>query len=53
MYFWGAQIEQSSSLSTYVATGATTSININNFARRVISTGVEYVSGEFDEVTGA
>jgi len=40
-------------LSTYVATGATTSININNFARRVVSTGVEYVSGEFDEVTGA
>jgi len=52
MYFWGAQIEQSSSLSTYVATGATTSININNFARRVVSTGVEYVSGEFDEYTG-
>ena len=52
IYLWGAQVELGSAATTYVATGATTSININNFARRVVSTGVEYISGEFDEYTG-
>jgi hypothetical protein len=52
IYLWGAQVQLGSAATTYVATGATTSININNFARRVVSTGVEYVSGEFDEYTG-
>jgi hypothetical protein len=51
IYLWGAQVELGSAATTYVATGATTSININNFARRELNTGLEYVSGEFDEVT--
>jgi hypothetical protein len=53
VYIWGAQTEQAAASTTYVATGPTPSVNLNNFARRTVSTGVEYVSGEFDEVTGA
>jgi hypothetical protein len=36
-----------------VATGPTANVNLNNFARRDVTTGVEFVAGEFDEVTGA
>ena len=54
---WGAQFEVAASTTSlptaYVATGATTSININNFAQRTIASGIEYVSGSFDEFTGA
>lgn len=57
MYVWGAQFEVAASTTSlptaYVGTGATTSINLNNFARRINSSGITYVSGEFDEVTGA
>ena len=53
VYIWGAQVEQASNSTTYIATGTTTSNNINNFARRTIGIGIEYVRGEFDEVTGA
>jgi len=55
MYLWGAQVEvaaSSTSLPTaYVATGSTTSINLNNFAQRIITSGIEYASGSFDEVS--
>ena len=50
-YLWGMQIEQASSPTAYVATGATTSINLNNFAQRVNSSGIEYASGSFDETS--
>jgi len=51
IYLWGAQVELGSAATAYVATGATTSININNFAQRTIASGIEYVSGSFDEVS--
>lgn len=51
IYAWGGQVETGSTATAYVATGATTSINLNDFARRDINTGIEYVSGAFDEVT--
>jgi len=50
VYLWGAQLEQALTPTAYVGMLGT-GVNINNFARRVVSTGVEYVSGEFDEVT--
>jgi len=51
VYVWGAQVEQAAAATTYVATGATTSINLNNFARRNSNTGIEYAAEAFDEVT--
>ena len=52
-YLWGMQIEQASSPTAYVATGATTSVNINNFSKREGSNGLLYTKGEIDEFTGA
>jgi hypothetical protein len=51
VYLWGAQLEQALTPTAYVGMLGT-GVNINNFARRVVSTGVEYISGEFDEYTG-
>ena len=53
LYIWGAQTQQAAAATVYVATGPTANVNLNNFSRRDVSTGVEFVAGEFDEVTGA
>ena len=53
LYIWGAQTQQAAAATVYVATGPTANVNLNNFARRDVTTGVEFVAGEFDEVTGA
>ena len=50
MYAWGLQLELSASATNYVGMLGT-GVNLNNFARRDVTTGVEFVAGEFDEVT--
>ena len=49
IYFWGAQVELGSAATAYVATGATTSININNFAQRTLPSGRYQIANEFVE----
>ena len=51
MYFWGYQIEQATSPSIYVRTGAN-AIIANTFNQRTVNTGNTYIRGNYDEVTG-
>ena len=51
LYIWGAQTQQAAAATVYVATGPTANVNLNNFARRDVTTGVEFVYDNFDEVT--
>jgi hypothetical protein len=53
LYIWGAQTQQAAAATVYVATGPTANVNLNNFSRRDVSTGVEFVYNNFDEFTGA
>jgi len=48
MYFWGYQIEQSTSPSIYVPTGAN-AIIANTFNQRTTNTGNTYIRGSYDE----
>jgi len=53
LYIWGAQTQQAAAATVYVATGPTANVNLNNFSRRDVSTGVLQVKNIFDEFTGA
>ena len=49
MLFWGYQIEQATSPSIYVRTGAN-AIIANTFNQRTVNTGNTYICGSYDEV---
>jgi len=51
VYAWGYQIEQSSTPSIYVRTGASGAI-VNTFRQRITSNGNNYVIGSYDERSG-
>lgn len=52
MYIWGAQKEISTAVTSYQGIGATTLVT-PNFARQDTSQGNVFVTGSFDEFTGA
>jgi hypothetical protein len=61
IYVWGVQLEESSSATSYQGNGIRTSTVFGTkatplspgFAKREASDGSQYITGSFDEVTGA
>ena len=53
MYIWGAQMEVSNAVTDYQGIAAANTLVAPGFAKRDTSVGTSYVTGAFDEVTGA
>ena len=53
MYIWGAQMEVSNAVTDYQGVAATNTLVAPGFAKRDTGVGTSYVTGAFDEVTGA
>ena len=53
IYIWGAQVEQNSTATIYQGIAAANTLVAPGFVKRETSDGTSYVTGAFDEFTGA
>ena len=52
IYVWGAQVEVGTTATIYQPKSATSTLLASSTARKIDNTGITYISGIYDEVTG-